>query len=119
MSLPEIFEPVARWFASRPPVMKGLLIFATTVVLIELAFRRLAPRSAAYKRWTAFFEGIGAVWSAVLLGLIYFFSVSLTSLGMKLAGKDPLDRTLQDAPSFWKPHEPNPLGPRAAARHQF
>ena len=119
MSLPEIFEPVARWFAARPPVMKGLLIFATTVVLIELAFRRLAPRSAAYKRWTAFFEGIGAVWSAVLLGLIYFFSVSLTSLGMKLAGKDPLDRTLQAAPTFWKPHEPNPLGPRAAARHQF
>jgi hypothetical protein len=99
--------------------MKGLLVFATTVVLIELAFRRLAPGSAAYKRWTAFFEGIGVVWSAVILGLIYFLSVSLTSLGLKLAGKDPLDRTLQPEPSFWRPHEPNPLGPQAAARHQF
>ena len=119
MSIPEILDPVARWFAARPPVMKGLLVFATTVVLIELAFRRLAPRSAAYKRWTAFFEGIGAVWSAVLLGVIYFVSVSLTSLGLKLSGKDPLDRSLKPEPSFWRPHEPNPLGPRAAARHQF
>jgi hypothetical protein len=119
VNIPSIFEAVAAWFSARPPVMKGLLVFATTVVLIELAFRRLAPRSAAYKRWTAFFEGIGAVWSAVILGLIYFFSVSLTSLGMKLAGKDPLDRTLKAESSFWRPHEPNPLGPQAAARHQF
>jgi hypothetical protein len=119
LSIPEIFDAVARWFAARPPITKGLLVFATSVVLIELAFRRLAPRSAAYKRWTAFFEGIGAVWSAVILGLIYFFSVSLTSLGLKLAGKDPLDRSLRPEPSFWRAHEANPLGPRAAARHQF
>ena len=119
MTLPDIFAGVAAWFAARPPVMKGLLVFATVVVLIELAFRRLAPRSLAYKRWTAFFEGIGAVWSAVLLGIIYFVSVSLTSLGLRLAGKDPLDRALRPEPSFWRPHEPNPLGPQAAARHQF
>jgi saxitoxin biosynthesis operon SxtJ-like protein len=119
VTLPEIFGAVAGWFAARPPVTKGLLIFATTVVLIELAFRRVAPRSAAYRRWTAFFEGIGAVWAAVILGIIYFLSVSLTSLGLKLAGKDPLDRTLQPEPSFWRTHVPNPLGPAAAARHQF
>jgi hypothetical protein len=38
---------------------------------------------------------------------------------MRLFGKDPLDRSLRPEPSFWRPHEPNPLGPSAAARHQF
>lgn len=119
MSPSDLFAALAAWFAARPPLTRAVLVFATAVVLIELAFRRVAPKSVAYKRWTAFFEGIGAVWSGVLLGIIYFFTVSLTSGFMKLMGKDPLDRSLLPQPSFWKAHEPNPLGPEAAARHQF
>jgi len=119
LSPSDILAAFSAWFAGRPPLTRGILVFATTVMLVELAFRRLAPKSEAYKRWTAFFEGIGAVWSAVLLGVIYFFSVSLTSWILKLTGKDPLDRSLKPQPSFWKAHEANPLGPEAAARHQF
>ena len=84
-----------------------------------LALRRFAPRSAVYARWTAFFHSVGAVWTAVILSFVYFLSVAGVSLFMKLAGKDPLDRQLDSEPSFWRPHQPNPLGPRAAARHQF
>lgn len=101
------------------PLRWKVLAFATLVVLVELAFRYAAPKSAAYRAWTRFFEGLGHVWTAVLLGFVYFLSISLVSLGMRLAGKDPLDRSLTPEPSFWRPHEPNPLGPRAAARHQF
>jgi len=101
------------------PFRYKLLAFATLVVLVELAFRRFAKHSEAYKRWTRFFEGIGVVWTAVLLGIVYFFSVSLVSVGMRLFGSDPLDRKLGPAPSFWHPHEPNPLSPERAARHQF
>ncbi len=107
------------WFAARPPLTRAVLLFACSVVLVELGFRRLAPRSRAYRGWTRFFEAIGVVWTAVLLGLIYFASVSVTSLFVRLFGKDPLDRALRPEPTFWRPHEPNPLGPRAAARHQF
>ena len=96
-----------------------LLIAASTVVLVELCFRWFAKRSRAYARWTKFFEAIGKVWTAVLLGLIYFLSVSAVSIVMKALGKDPLDRSLQPEASAWRPHEPNPLGPEAAARHQF
>lgn len=96
-----------------------LLVFATSVVLVELAFRRFAPRSRAYARWTAFFQGIGVVWTAVILSIVYLFSVGPIGLGMRLVGKDPLDRGLAPEPSFWRPHEPNPLGPERAARHQF
>jgi hypothetical protein len=106
------------WLAGLPFRYK-LLALAGLVVLVELAFRRLAPRSAAYTRWTAFFEGIGAVWTAVLLGVVYVVAVGPIGLGMRLFGHDPLDRRLTAEPSFWRAHEPNPLGPERAARHQF
>jgi hypothetical protein len=96
-----------------------LLTLATTVFLVELAFRRIAPGSAAYRRWTAAFKAVGQVWTAVILCIVYFVSVAFVSVLMKLLGKDPLDRSLDTEPSFWRRHEPNPLGPMAAARHQF
>ena len=96
-----------------------LLLFAACMVGVELLFRRMAPRSRAYAAWTRGIEAIGAVWTGVLLAMVYFVSVSLVSLGLRLSGKDPLDRALRPEPSFWRRHEPNPLGPAAAARHQF
>lgn len=101
------------------PLRWKVLAFATTVVLIELAFRHLAPKSRAYARWTGFFQGIGMVWTAVILAVVYVVSVGPIGLVMRLAGKDPLDRRLAPEPSFWRAHEPNPLGPEKAARHQF
>jgi hypothetical protein len=105
--------------AGLPTHTKALLAFATTVFVIELVFRRVAPNSRAYAAWTKAFQAIGKVWTAVLLGIVYFVSVALVSVILKLLGKDPLDRTLDPEPSFWRPHEANPLGPEAAARHQF
>jgi hypothetical protein len=96
-----------------------LLAFATLVVLVELAFRRFAPKSRLYERWTAFFKAVGAVWTAVLLGVIYVLSVGPIGIAMRLLGKDPLDRSLAPEASFWRAHQPNPLGPERAARHQF
>jgi len=101
------------------PLRWKILAFATTVVMIEVAFRRLAPKSRAYARWTKFFQGIGVVWTAVLLAFIYIVSVGPVSLFMRLGRHDPLDRRLAPEPSFWRGHEPNPLGPAQAARHQF
>ena len=98
---------------------KGILSFAFTVFAVELAFRRFAPKSSAYKSWTRFFEGIGKVWTAVILSVVYVFSVGPVSLVMRLMKRDPLDRTLAREPTFWRAHEPNPLGPAAAVRHQF
>ncbi len=110
---------VLAWLASRPTHTKALLAFAVSVVTIELLFRWLAPKSAAYRRWTRFFEALGHVWTSVILAIVYFLSVSLVAAFMKLFLKDPLDRALAPEPSFWRAHEPNPLGAEAAARHQF
>jgi membrane-associated protease RseP (regulator of RpoE activity) len=106
------------WLAALPLRFK-LLALASLVVIVELGFRRLAPRSRAYVRWTAFFQGLGKVWTAVILAIVYVLSVGPIGLAMRLFGHDPLDRRLAPEPSFWRAHEPNPLGPERGARHQF
>jgi hypothetical protein len=105
-------------FAALPLRWKALAL-AAAVVLVELAFRRFAPKSRAYARWSAFFLGLGKVWTAVLLAIVYVVSVGPIGLVMRLSGHDPLDRRLAPESSFWRAHEPNPLGPESAARHQF
>ncbi len=101
------------------PLRWKLMALAGALVLVEVGFRLLAPKSRAYRRWTAVFEGIGKVWTAVLLAVVYGISVGPIGLVMRLFGHDPLDRSLDPEPSFWRVHEPNPLGPEAAARHLF
>jgi hypothetical protein len=106
------------WFAGLSLRYK-LLSLAVVVVLVELGLRRLAPSSRAYRQWTRLFEAIGSVWTGVLLAVIYLVSVGPIGLAMRAFGHDPLDRRLAPEPSFWRAHEPNPLGPERAARHQF
>jgi hypothetical protein len=106
------------WFAASNWRLK-LLVFATLVVLIELALRRFARKSTFYRKWQAAFEAIGEVWTAVLLIIVYALAVGPIGLVMRLAGKDPLDRRFIQEPTLWRSHEPNPLGTEAAARHQF
>ncbi len=108
------FPDVVSWIARH-----RLLAFACLILLIELAFRGLAPKSAAYAKWTGFFKAVGTVWTALILSVVYLLSVGPISLSMRLVGKDPLDRSLDSEPTFWRPHEQNPLGPEAAVRHQF
>jgi hypothetical protein len=95
------------------------LSFALLILVIELGLRYGAPKSAAFARWQAFFKAVGAVWTTVLLSLIYLLSVGPISVAMRLFAKDLLDRELTPEPTLWRPHEPNPLGPEAAARRQF
>ena len=115
----DISARLVAWAHGLPTHTRILLTLATTVFVVELIFRRVAPRSAAYRKWTAAFVVIGSIWTAIILSIVYFASVSIVGIAMRLLGKDPLDRGLRPEPSFWRAHEPNPLGPRAASRHQF
>lgn len=119
MNVVDLLSRLGQRLAGLPTHTKVLLALATSVVLIELAFRRFAPRSKAYARWTKGIEAVGAVWTAVLLSVVYLVSVGPVSLFMRLARRDLLDRARGNDPTFWKSHEANPLGPLAAARHQF
>ena len=117
--MPDFVTRIADWFLALSTLKKSLLTFAFSVFLIELIFRRVAPGSKAYAAWTRFFQGIGKVWTAVILSLVYVLSVGPIGVFMKIFGRDPLDRSLAAEPSFWRKHEPNPLGAEASVRHQF
>ena len=117
--MPEFLSRFLLHLAQWSPLKKSVIAFACTVFLVELAFRRFGRGSKAYVAWTRFFEGIGKVWTAVILAIVYFLSVGPVGLVMRLVGHDPLDRRLLPESSFWRAHEPNPLGPERASRHQF
>ena len=119
MSASELTAKIVSMLAGLPLLTKVLLAIATTLFLTELLLRRLAPRSRVYARWKVLIESIGAFWTAIILSVVYFLSVSLASAILKFLGRDPLDRRLDPEATFWRPHEANPLGPRIAARHQF
>ena len=115
---PYLLATAIDWLTGLP--FKGkVLVFASTVFVIELAFRYFAPKSKAYATWTKIFQTVGKFWTAVILSVVYFVSVAVVAVFMKLFGNDPLDRSLAKEASFWRKHEPNPLEPHAAARHQF
>jgi hypothetical protein len=113
----ELVGRFAHWIATRPLHTKALFGLAVAVFLTELALRRFAPRSRFYAKWTHGFEAVGSVWTAIILSLVYIFSVGPVSLGMRLLGRDLLDKRLQGWVSTWRVHQPNPL--ETAARHQF
>ena len=116
MSLADAYD----WFAGLALRYK-VLAFATSVVLVELGFRRFAPKSQAYAPLdAASSRGSGSVWTAV-------HPVDrVPRLGRpdrpRACGSSARTRStaaLTPEPSFWRAHEPNPLGPERAARHQF
>jgi Saxitoxin biosynthesis operon protein SxtJ len=114
-----VVDKLGHWYATRPTHTKILLGIATTMLVVELLLRNLAPKSELYASWTRFFLGLGKVWTVVLLSLLYLVAIGPMALVMRLMRNDPLDRTLAPTPTFWHGHEPNPMGPRASARYQF
>jgi saxitoxin biosynthesis operon SxtJ-like protein len=119
LGVPTLLSSLAAKVAGMPLRGKIVLGLFVVVLTVETICRRYAPKSRFYQGWKATFEAIGAVWTAVLLSLVYVVSVGLISIVNRLLGKDPLDRAIRAEPTFWRAHEPNPLGPRAAVRHQF
>ncbi len=119
MNLTALPARIEAWFVGLSTAKKVILGLATLMFLVEVGFRTFAPKSKAYASWTKGIEAVGSVWTAVLLSIIYAGSVGPIAAFMRLLGKDPLERKIGSDPSNWHPHDPNPLGPRAAARHQF
>ena len=119
MNPSEVIGRFGHRLAALPTHTKILLTLATTVMVVELILRRVAPESRFYAGWKRVFEAVGSFWTAIILSVVYFLSVSVVSALMKAFGKDPLDRQIGGEASFWRTHEKNPLGPQAASRHQF
>ena len=115
----DVFASLAALWDRLPLLFKILFTFAVTVTVIDQVLKRVAPGSKAYAAFKHGLESVGAFWTAIILSLVYFLSVSMVNVFFRVRGMDPLDRQLTPEPSFWRPHDPNPLGPLPAARHQF
>ncbi len=113
-----IIEHILRWYSGLSLFGRIILPVFVLVVTTELICRRVAPQSRFFKAWTAFFTRIGEVWTGVILSVVYLIAVGPMGIGMRLFGKDLLDKR-PTAVSAWRAHSPNPLGPEAGARHQF
>ena len=115
----DVSARLAAFWAGLPLLFRILFTFAVTVTVIDQVLKRVAPDSKAYAAFKHGLESVGAFWTAIILSVVYFLSVSLVNVFFRLRGMDPLDRGLTPEPTFWRRHDPNPLGPLPAARHQF
>jgi hypothetical protein len=114
-----LLSKITLWLAHLSWRSKLFLALLVLVLTMELIVKRIAPRSRFYRGWSKAIETLGAFWTAIILAFIYFVAVGPIGLIMRFTAKDPLDRKIEPHQSRWKAHEPNPLGPEAAARHQF
>jgi hypothetical protein len=114
----QISEHILHWYSGLTLFGRIILPLFIVVVGTELICRRVAPQSSFFRAWTAFFKQISEIWTAVILSIVYLVAVGPVAVGMRAFGRDLLDKRSR-ATSAWRAHSPNPLGPEAAARHQF
>lgn len=96
-----------------------MLPAALAVLVIEQVFRRAAPRSRAYACWTATFQAVGAVWTTVILAVLYVVVVGPVSLVLRLRRRDLIDDPTAPGASAWRAPAPATMPAREAARHLF
>lgn len=79
--------------------------------MVEL-FRRM------WVGWNVAVRGFFGVQSAVLMGVAYFVGLGPVAVGMRLLGRDLLDRGpgAPGASSYWLPRDGRPMDMKAAAR---
>ena len=90
ISVADLGTRVATWWATRPVHTRVLLVFATTVFIIELVLRRVAPDSRVYATWTKVFQTIGKFWTAVILSA-EFGKRMLSAYALDQAQSDQID----------------------------
>lgn len=62
-------------------------------------------RRRLYRRWMAFARVLGKINAAVLLTIVYIVVIGPVALIFRIIGKDLLDRTSENRPSYWYDRE--------------
>ena len=119
MNAEGILGTVLGWIGGLPLFYKVILTLATTSFVIEMTLRAWGRSTAAYAAWHRAMEAIGQFWTAIILGVVYFVAVQLTSHLMKIFGaKQPRTPGKSDG-TFWLRPSPTPLDAPSAARRLF
>ena len=99
----------------------GIVLWAAVVAAILLAISLLCPSMLrpANRLWFGFGSLLHRVVSPLVMGFLFFFTVTPTGLVMRICGKDPLrlkfDRA---APTYWIKRDPLDPAPDTM-RRQF
>jgi hypothetical protein len=91
--------------AVMPLVLRGAAVHGWAAVLAAglIGLGLVWPSSLRwpFRGWMLVGHALGWVNTRVLLGLVYYLAITPLGLGMRLLGRDPLDRRLGDRTSYW------------------
>jgi hypothetical protein len=96
----------------------SIFLFICSLFILILSI--FSPRllSPFYRAWMALGHLLGQIVSPIVLGLIFFFLITPTSLVGRLAGRDPLRLKSRAISSYWIKREPAGPAPDSF-RNQF
>ena len=71
-----------------------------------------------YRGWMKFAHGLGWVNTRIILTLVYYLVFSPLAILFKIIGKDPMNRKIGSADTYWIERDSAPFD-RERARRQF
>ena len=91
-----------------PPALLG----GAAVALLGLGLASPAILRPVHRFWMGMAEALGWFNTRLLLSLVYFLMMTPIGIVMRMVGRDPLNRRLNDRPSYWlkTTHRANPRG---------
>lgn len=102
----------------RQYVVLSVLLGAAAAILVGFGLFAPGLLRPAHRSWMAGTHALSSFNTRLLLGLIYFLVMTPTGMIMRLVGRDPLNRQLRDADSYWVPHR-RPRDVKSAMERMF
>jgi len=113
-----VFLAIGLWplLSGGSPRIWGLVVAGFFLVLAVVSPSVLAPLN---RQWTRFGLLLHKITNPLIMGLVFFVTVTPTALIMKMLGKDPLNRKIdRGAKSYWIDRSPPGPSPETM-KNQF
>ena len=111
-----VFAAIALWPLTGGEAARGWAL-AVAVAFLALALTRPGWLAPLNRLWTAFGRLLHGVVNPLVMGLLFYLTVTPMGVLMRLLGKNPLDlRRDPGAASYWRRREPPAPD---SMRHQF
>ncbi|MCB1733548.1 MAG: hypothetical protein H6981_03775 [Gammaproteobacteria bacterium] len=114
-----VFCVLAIWRYMRHDAWSPYLLIAIALVFLALGLANSNLLTPLNRLWMRFGELLGMIVSPIVLGVIYFILIAPIGIGMRLFGRDPMNRTMEpNAQTYWEYRE-EPTLPADSFNNQF
>ncbi len=79
----------------------SIIFFIFSALFLIISIVTPSSLRALNKAWYLFGLGLGRIISPIVLGIIFFFIITPTAIGMRLAGRDELLIRKRQVKSYW------------------